>query len=91
MSPRLAPPAAQWLRHNARQHGYSATRLLPLLTAAVGPANEHSVRDFLWSLKFAAHDAGEWDAPPVDDGADLIADLRADSEDALSQYRQVFG
>ena len=63
-----------------------------MVVAATGPANDLAVRDFLWNLKHQAIDAG--DAPDPDDWLDaqtMIADLRHDSDDALSQYRDAFG
>jgi hypothetical protein len=88
----LTLAAQQFLRRHARQHDYVTAKLLPLVVAAVGPVRELSVRDFLWSLKYQATEAGE--NVDSDDGADtlaLIADLRSDSDDAMAQFRGAFG
>jgi hypothetical protein len=89
--PRLSTPVAQWLRRHARQHDWSPERLVPYLTAEHGSQPERSVRDFLWNLKHQAIEAGDLTDP--DDWIDaqtLIADLRADSDDAMAQYRDAF-
>jgi hypothetical protein len=89
---RLSAAAQQFLRRHGRQNDYSCAKLHPLVVAATGPAHELGVRDFLWNLKHQAIEAGD-NADPDDwiDAQTLIADLRLDSDDALSQYREAFG
>lgn len=89
---RLSTAAQQFLRRHARQNDYSCAKLLPLVVAATGAAHELGVRDFLWNLKHQAIEAGD-NADPEDwiDAQTLIADLRIDSDDAMTQYREAFG
>jgi urease accessory protein UreF len=88
---RLSPLAQQFLRRHARQHDYSTAKLHPQVVAAAGATNELAVRDFLWQLKHQAIEAGvALDPDDWTDAQTVIADLRADSEGALSQYRDFF-